>query len=276
MNLDRIVILATKETRRGKLIGRSWKVLLNRLGIGQLYRRPKDINLFKAFLDKRQFTWGDHAENAVKFFFAIQRITRVDDGQGNRSLQADLARRLSSKAGARVIGTVSLNLKTSQIAYEIDPTICKEEDLDYVEMMGEAIEDYEKERVVQLNEIIVVAETLLRDIGFGVGPEWFIKHDEEKVKTLRELAKAVYDWGYEFTVDEIDLNDFKKSSRKPIEIEERAYNYVWGDVRRRFQRNKRVPVVLYRGLSFVVDKLTAENKIVVRKGSITVCGGSDA
>ena len=274
MNIDRIVILATRETQRGKLNGRSWKVLLNRLGLGRRYHQPKDINVFKAFLDNRQYTWGDHAETAVKFSFALQRINRVDDGQGNRSLCADLARRLSSKAGVRTIGTVSLNLKTRQIAYEVDPAVCEEEGLDYVELMGRSIEDYEKERVVRLSEIVTVAESLLRDIGFGVGPEWFIKHDEEKVATLRELAKRVYEWGYEFTVDEIDLNDLKKSSGKLAEIEQRAYDYVWGDVQRRFQRNKRVPQVFYRGMGFVVDKLVAENKIVVRKGNITVCPGS--
>lgn len=270
MKLNRIIILIARETRRGKLNGRSWKVLLNRLGAGHLYRRPKDINLFKGFLENRQYVVGDHGENAVKFFFGLQGTRRVEDEKEGRLLRSDLVRRVSNKPGTRVIGKVSLNLKSNQLAYDIDQDICDEEGLDYVELMGRAVEDYERERVIRLSEINVVAEALLRDIGFNSGPEWFVENDEEKLKVLRELVAKVYEWGYDFSIDEIDLDDFKKTSKKRAEIEQRAYDYVWDDVTRRAKRSKAVPVVFYRGVSFVVDKLVAENKIRVRNGRITM------
>ena len=272
--LNRIVILITKETRRGKLSGRAWNVLLNRLGIGRLYRRPKDINQFKGFLENRQYTWGEHGENAVKFFFGIQGTRRVEDDKGGWVLRADLVRRVSNQPGTRTIGQVSLSLKNSQLAYDINQAICDEEGLDYVEFMGRAIEDYEHERIVRLSEINVVAEALLRDIGFNSGPEWFVEDDEEKLKVLRELAARVYEWGYDFSIDEIDLDDLKKTSKKRGEIERRAYDYAWEDIKRRVKRGRPIPVVLYRGISSVVDKLAAENKIWVKNGKITVRPGA--
>ena len=273
MNLNRIVILIARETRRGKLNGRSFKVLLNRLGVGHLYRRPKDINLFKGFLENRQYAWGDHGENAVKFFFGLQGTRRVEDEKEGRLLRADLVRRVSNISGTRVIGRVSLNLKNNQLAYDIDQGICDEEGLDYVEFMGRAVEDYERERVVRLSEINVVAEALLRDIGFNSGPEWFVENDEDKLNVLREFAAKIYEWGYDFSIDEIDLDDLKKTSKKRAEIEKQAYDYVWEDVKRRVKRSRAVPVVFYRGVGFVVDKLVAENKIWVKNGKITVRPG---